>query len=298
MRIASVTTANSIISQIDSLSSQQSTLQAEIASGQKVTNPEDDPTGFNSAMALENNLNQVQQYSSNSAQALVVAQASASGLQSLNAISDRAGQIAVLGTSVLGASAMQSYATETNQLIEQAVQAANTNFNGAYIYAGTADSTPPFTVTRDASGDVTGVTYAGNDSQTNIQVSGSTQVSASTDGTTNAGLATFINNLVSLRDALTSGNTTAVNATQAGLTAGSDLITSAIATNGGIQTRIQAAQTNATAETTSLQTDLSSIVNADLPSTTVKLSQTQTAYQAALQSAVSTMQLSILNYIH
>jgi flagellin-like hook-associated protein FlgL len=38
-------------------------------------------------------------------------------------------------------------------------------------------------------------------------------------------------------------------------------------------------------------------VDADLPTTVVKLSQAQTAYQAALQSAVNVMQLSILNYL-
>ena len=43
---------------------------------------------------------------------------------------------------------------------------------------------------------------------------------------------------------------------------------------------------------------MSSVVDADLPTTITKLDQVQTAYQAALQSAVSTMQLSILNYIH
>ena len=72
----------------------------------------------------------------------------------------------------------------------------------------------------------------------------------------------------------------------------------AIATNGGIQTRIQAAQSDQTSQVTNLQSDISSVVDADLPTTIVQLTQAQTAYQAALQSAVSSMQLSILNYIH
>jgi flagellar hook-associated protein 3 FlgL len=193
---------------------------------------------------------------------------------------------------------MQSYGTETNQLIEQAVQTANTEFDGSYIYGGTASSTPPFTVTRDSSGDITNVTYAGNTSQASIPLSSSTSVSASTDGTTNQGIATFLNNLITLRDGLNNGDTTAVTNVQAGLTDGENTIVSAIATNGGIQSRIQAAQTEQTSQTTNLQTDMSSVVDADLPTTITKLDQVQTAYQAALQSAVSTMQLSILNYIH
>jgi flagellar hook-associated protein 3 FlgL len=298
MRVTSLTTSDAIIRQIGQLSSQQASLQTEVSTGQRITNPEDDPAGVDTALNFENELNQMQQYGQNATQALTVSQASYSGLQSLNSISNRAGELATLGTGTLGAGAMQSYGTETNQLIEQAVQAANSSFNGAYLYGGTAVSSPPYTVTRDASGNITGVTYVGNQSQASVPLSSSTSVAPSTDGSTNTGIATFINNLVSLRDALNSGDTTAVANTQPGLTDGENAITSAIATNGGIQTRIQAAQTDQTTRTTNLQSDLSSVVDADLPTTIVQLTQAQTAYQAALQSAVSSMQISILNYIH
>lgn len=42
---------------------------------------------------------------------------------------------------------------------------------------------------------------------------------------------------------------------------------------------------------------ISDASNADLPSTMVKLSQAQVAYQAALQSSASIMKLSLMNYI-
>jgi flagellar hook-associated protein 3 FlgL len=297
MRVTSLSTTDNIIRQIDSLNTQQANLQTEVSTGQKITNPEDNPSGFNSALTLEDDLSQVQQYGNNASQALTVAQASSSGLTSLQTVSNRAGELATLGTGTLGASAMQSYGTETNSLIQQAVQAANSSFNGAYLYGGTADGSPPFTVSEDSSGNITGVTYAGNATQAGIPLSSTTSVAPTTDGTTNAGIATFINNLVALRDALNSGDTTAVSATQQGLTDGENVIVSAIATNGAVQGQIQSAQTRQASDTTSLQTDLASDVDADLPTTITQLDQAQTAYQAALQSAVSTMQLSILNYL-
>ena len=298
MRIATSTLSQGIVNQIDTLSTQQATLQNEVSTGQKISEPEDDPSGVNTALTLESELRSIQQYGSNASQALTVAQSSSAGLTSLKSVSDRAGELATLGTGTLGTSAMQSYGTETNQLIEQAVQTANTQFDGSYIYGGTASSTPPFTVTRDSSGNISNVTYAGNTSQASIPLSSSTSVSATTDGTTNQGIATFLNNLITLRNGLNNGDTTAVTNVQAGLTDGENTIVSAIATNGGIQSRIQAAQTEQTSQTTNMQTDMSSVVDADLPTTITKLDQVQTAYQAALQSAVSTMQLSILNYIH
>jgi flagellar hook-associated protein 3 FlgL len=297
MRVATNTVSDAIVRQIDRLSTQQATLQTQVSTGQRITNPEDDPAAVASALNLESQLRAVQQYGQNADQALTLSQASYSGLQGIKAISDRAGQLATLGTGTLGSDAMSAYATETNQLIEQAVQTANTNFGGSYIYGGTAVGSPPYTVARDATGQITGVTYVGDQSQAAIPLSSSTSVTPSTDGATNSGLADFVNNLVSLRDALNSGDTTTVANTQAGLSTGEDVIVSAIATNGGVQTRIEAAQTQQTSLTTSLQSVLSSKVDADLPTTVVKLNQAQTAYQAALQSAVNLMQLSILNYL-
>jgi flagellar hook-associated protein 3 FlgL len=298
MRIASNTISDTIISQIDQLSTQQATLQNEVSTGQKITEPSDDPSTVSDALGLESQLSELKQYGSNATQALTVAQASSTGLTTLKGVSDRAGELETLGTGSLGPSAMASYGTEANQLIEEAVQAANTNFNGSYIYGGTATGTPPFTVTRDSSGDVTAVAYAGNSSQAGIPLSAGSSVTPSTDGTTNAGIASFINSLVALRDGLNNGDTTAVASSNTGLANGEDTIVSAIATNGGVQTRIQAQQTEQTSQTTNLQSDLSTDVDADLPTTITQLDQAQTAYQAALQSAVSTMQLSILNYIH
>jgi flagellar hook-associated protein 3 FlgL len=298
MRIATSTISSNIINQIDQLSTQQSTLQGEVSSGQRITNPSDDPSGVNTALTLTNELSSLNQYGDNASQALNVAQASSTGLTSLKAVSDRAGELETLGTGTLGASAMQSYGTETNQLIEEAVQTANSSFNGSYIYGGTATDAPPFTVVRDASGNVTSVSYTGNSSQAAIPLSQATSVSPTTDGTTNQGIASFINSLVALRNGLNNGDSTAVSASNAGLTDGENTLVTAIATNGGIQSRIQAAQTEQTSQTTNLQTDLASDVDANLATTVTQLDQAQTAYQAALQSGVSTMQLSILNYIH
>src|SRR5450432_2701936 len=114
MRVASLSTTDRIIQQIDSLNTQQATLQTEVSTGQKITNPEDNPSGFNTALTLEDDLSTIQQYAKNSTQALTVAQASSSGLTSLQTVSNRAGELATLGTGTLGPSAMQSYGTETN----------------------------------------------------------------------------------------------------------------------------------------------------------------------------------------
>ena len=180
---------------------------------------------------------------------------------------------------------------------ELAVQAANGTVNGSYHSAGTAVDAPPFTVARDASGQITGVTYAGNSAQAAVALSPTSSITPNTDGTTNAGLATFINQLVSLRDALASGTASAVTAVQPGLTTSENLLVSSIADVGGVQTRIEAAQSQQTDRTTSLDSLISSETSTDLPTTIVKLNQVQTAYQAALSSAANIMSHSLLDYL-
>lgn len=297
MRVASSTISDNIVRQIQLLSTQQGKLQNQVATGQRISQPEDDPAAVGRVLNLETERRHVTQYASNTSKALEISQASFSGLKGIKKISDRAGELATLGAGVLGADAMKAYATETDQLIEQAFQAANTRFNGNYIYAGTAVDAPAVTVVRNSSGQITSATYAGNTAQAAIPLSEAASVTPSTNSTTNAGLATFINNLVALRDALNTGNTSAVSTAQTNLNSSEDLLVAALADNGGVQTRIEASQAQQADRTTSVDTLISSETSADLPATIVKLNQTQTAYQAALQSASNIMKLSLLDYI-
>jgi len=297
MRISSNNVSDAIVRQIQQLNSQQAKLQNQVSTGQRISQPEDDPAAVGRVLNLESESRQLAQFGANASRALELAQASASGLQGLKKISDRAGQLATLGTGVLGADGMKTYASEADQLIEQALQFANTQSNGDYIYSGTKVDTAPFTATRDANGQITSVTYTGTAAAAAIPLSGATSVSATTDGATNTGFADFLNGLVALRDALNSGTVANVTAAQPALAGSEDLLVSAIADNGGAQTRIEATQSQQADRATSLTGLISHETDADLPSTIVKLNQTQTAYQAALASAAKIMNQSLLDYI-
>jgi flagellar hook-associated protein 3 FlgL len=298
MRITNNMVTASIVAQLQQLETQQSSLQAEVSSGLAVTQPSDNPAAFGQVIQEEGQSSQLAQYNSNASQALNLAQASYGGLNSLTSVYDRATQLAALGSGTLGASANQAYADELNQLIQQAVTTANSQFNGNYLYAGTAVTTAPFTTTTDASGNITAVSYVGNSSQTAIPLSATSAVAPGTTGTTNAGLATMINNMIAVRDAMNSGNTSAFDTAQANLTADENTLSDAVAQNGAVQLRIQSEQTQGQAGATEVGQLISNQTNADLPSTITKLSQAQLAYQAALETASKVMQLSILNYIH
>ncbi len=297
MRIASNTLSDSMIRQIQQLTSDQAKLQLQVSTGRRITQPEDDPAAVGRVLGLQTEQRQLKQYASNASRALTLAQTSYSGLQGLKKVSDRTGELATLGTGALSADSMRTYGTEVEQLLEQALQLANSRQGGDYIYGGTAVDAAPFAAARDADGRITGVVYVGNDEQAVIPLSEATTIAPSTTGETNAGIADFLNSLVALRDALNAGDIDAVRATQPNLTTAEDLIIGAMADNGGIQTRIEAAQSQQLDRATNLESLISDESSVDLPTTIVKLNQTQTAYQAALASAAKIMNLSLLDYI-
>jgi flagellar hook-associated protein 3 FlgL len=297
MRVVTNTLSNEIVRQIQQLGSKQAKLQNQVATGQRIFQPEDDPTAVGRVLNLESEQRNTTQYQQNATRAMELSQASYSGLQSVKKVSDRATEIGTLGTSIISPSAANAYASEINQLIEQTVQLANTRFRNDYIFAGTAVDAPPYAAARDPQGNVTGVTYGGNAQQQTIQLTESSSISPTTTNATNTGLQDFINDLVGLRDALLANSSSAVATAQTGLLAGEDLLVSSLADQGGVQTRIEATQTQLAGRANDLESLVSSETDADLPTTVVRLNQAQTAYQAALQSAANIMQVSLLDYL-
>jgi len=297
MRIASTTVSDSLVRQIQQLGTQQAKYQNQVATGLRISQPEDDPAAVGRVLNLESEQRQVVQYQSNASRALNLTKASYSGLQALKKVSDRATELGTLGAGAIGTASSQAYASELDQLIEQTVQTGNSRFGNDYLYAGTAVGTAPFVATRDAAGQIASVAYAGDTDRASLPLSENTTLTPTTDGATNLGIRDFLNQLVALRDALQTSNTSGVSAAQTALIATEDLLVSTLAEHGGVQTRIETTQTQLADRATSLQSLVSDETEADLPATIVKLNQTQTAYQAALQSAANIMKISLLDYI-
>lgn len=297
MRIASNTVQDNIVRQIQQLGVQSAKLQSQVASGQRVTQAEDDPAAAGRVLNQQSELRRVDQFGRNATRALEVTSATFAGLNSIKDISDRAGELATLGRSPTSPDALKAYSAEVNQLIEQLVQVGNTRLGNDYIFAGTAVDAPPFSVTRDAAGNVTAASYDGNASQAAIPLSEVASISPFASGATNQGVADLLNHLVGLRDALDANDGAALATAQDDLINGEDTFVSALASVGAVESRIQVNQAQQQTRGDSLVGLVAAETGADLPDTIVRLNQSQVAYQAALQSAASIMKLSLLDYI-
>ena len=312
MRIAGTSYTDSMINRLNNLTSQQYLLQSQISTGQRIQKPEDDPAGMARALRLQADTSAQTQYAQNISTLQTGANTAYNAMQQIKTISDRAGEIATLADGTKTPTELQAYATEVNQLIQQAVQLANTKNGDSYVFSGTKSNTPPFTTTTDANGNVTAVSYQGNTNVTQTEIAQGTTLSVGTPGENTAGAgprglladsrygADFFNHLISLQKDLASGNTSNIaKVDQPALLKDEDNLIYQIGNNGVVQSRLDSAATNASNLQSSLQQSFTKVVGVDMTKAITDLSQAQSTYQAALSSSsvLLKLQQSVMTYL-
>jgi len=297
MRIPDLNNSDSLIGNFQRLNSRQTDLSNQVTTGQRISKISDDPAAAARVLQLQQQKQRLQQYAKNGDQALAISQTTYASITTLKSVSDRAGELSVLGVGATDSTAYTGWATEVNQLIEQSVSTLNSTYDGQQLFGGTKTDAAPFTATRDASGNITAVTYTGSTDSQSVNISENSTVSPYSSGTTNQKLGDFITRLIALRDGLQNGDSAAVQAVQPGLSSSEDDILGTVATIGTTQTRIEGDRTQMEARYTELEKLTSAETDADMSTTIVKLTQTQTAYQAALQVGAQVLRVSLLDYL-
>lgn len=304
MRVAGTSYTGSMTNQINLLAAQQYKLQSQATTGQSITAPEDDPAGIAQALGLQTDASNVAQYAQNISTLQSHSNLIADALSRLKTISDKVSEIAVGSDGTSTSPELQANATTTTQLIQQAVDIMNTKDGDQYLFGGTASGQPPFAMTKDASGNVTGVTYQGNTSVTDNEIGLNSTITVDAPGENNSGTgargvvsdsrygADFFNHMISLQNHLISGDTTSIQSVDdPNLTKDSDNLVYQVGNNAAALSRLDLASSAASSKQSALNTSLNSVAGADLTQTLTQLTQAQNAYQIALQSSSSIMQL-------
>lgn len=311
MRVTGNSFTSSMVDQLNLLSARQYRLQNQATSGQSIQAPEDNPAGMQQALGIQDENSRVSQYAKNIATLQDRATAASSVLQQLKTISDRITEIAAGVDGTTGSPEMQSDASLVTDYIKHAVQLMNSKSGGQYLFGGT-NGQIPFVMTTDANGNVTGVTYQGDTGANQADIAENTGVTVDIPGQNDTGSgprgvvsdsrygADFFNHLISLQNHLQSNDAASVKSVDSpGLLKDEDNLIFQVASNGAMQSRLDAAATTASSRQTSLQKSMTNVAGADLTQTLVQLTQAQNSYQVALQGAskILQMQQSILNYL-
>ncbi|MBI5385919.1 MAG: flagellar hook-associated protein FlgL [Verrucomicrobia bacterium] len=310
MRVSSSTFPNTLVQQLSKLTAKQSQLQNQIATGQKLTLPEDDPTAMHRVLDFQTEESRIGQYQRNITYLRETAEANYNVMKGIKKISDRAGEIATLADDTKSPTELRTLGQEVTQLIKQAVQMMNGKLRGDYLFGGTRNQNPPYELATDSAGKVTSVTYQGNSAVTETEIAEnnpfSVQVTgANTSGSGPLGLITdsrtgadFFNHLISLQQHLLDDDNASVTATdRPNLANDEENIISHLGSNGAMQARLDTAESLIGSRQQGVSNLISKEADADLSESIVRLSQSQTAYQAALQSASRILDKSLMDYL-
>lgn len=290
MRVTQAGIWNLVRQNLASNSTRLREVEEQAVTGLLITKPSDAPELVGQIDRLQAGSLDQEVYGKNAAQAIGSLDQLDSALGRVHDTLSRARELAVQTAGDLSNSDDRGYAAlEVSALRDTLLDAANSNFGGRYIFAGTAYDTPPFA--DDGS-------YVGSTDVPTTKVGDSTWVDTGLDGSAVFDdTADIFAAIDAFQTALESDDTAGIQAALDDIDAALDQVMSARA-NVGNQTNV-ATDASSLAESLGAQLDagLSDIVSADPAETYMKLSELRTSYQTALQVAASAKSVGLFDLI-
>ena len=297
IRTTNLGTTNSMLNYITTAESKYYALSEEASSGKKLTKPSDDPTGTKTVLNINAKLDQLSSYSDNMKLAQneldVVDDTYASVTNALQNAKDLATQAA---NGTYSQSDLNGIKVQINQIIEGVVDLANTQYNGNYLFSGTATSTPAYSVTRDTNGNITDIKYNGTAStgeyERYVQISDGVSVAVNTTGDQVFGASTtgppavhtgLMNTLMTLSNALGPvSDSSAISGTLDSFSTDLDTISAARTQEASVTKRFDITGYSIDTATTQLTASKSDLQDADLSTVLSDLATQKLALQATM----------------
>jgi flagellar hook-associated protein 3 FlgL len=293
MRISDVSSANSLTSSLQDYSSLETELTTELTSGKSIDELQDDSSVSYKLLNSQVDRDSLIQYNNNAEIADNIITAGTDTLSSISDEIDVALEVAESGQED------SSYSTQVDKIIEEITSLANTTYGGEYLFAGTASgsSTAPYTLTYDDDGNVESVTYNGSGDGRDIEVAEGVTINPFTSDSDNQNIVDTINALISLRDAIASGDSDAITSASDSLSDAQDSLTDVSSSLSTTQGRVELIITSNSNKYALLDDAEETATNADENETTVTLLAAQNAYSAALQCTSMILDESLLDYL-
>jgi flagellar hook-associated protein 3 FlgL len=300
-RVTELMTTQQVLADIQSAQDQMDTTQQQLASGLTISQPSDDPYGASLAVTLNDQLSSLTGYTNDITDGTGWSQATSASLTNIQNMVQRVQELVVQAANgTESATDLADSAAEVNQLTSAIEQEANTQYNGQYIFSGTATSTAPYAA---ATGDV----YQGNGAAVSRQIGPGTSLQVNVDLSTllgngqasgdgglldtlrtvaadlNGGTPADVQDLSTKQISNLQGNFNTLEQMQAGAGATQDRLT--LATS-----RISALQTSDTAA-------LSNDEDTNMATAMTTYSNEQAAFSAALRAGADIVQNSLMNFL-
>ncbi|HNW93094.1 MAG TPA: flagellar hook-associated protein FlgL [bacterium] len=185
MRVTQATAYTTVLSNLQKNLEKADYLNYTISSGSTIRYTSDDPVGACQTIAYGSDISRTEQYLENIADADDWLLATDNAMSAVGDILKRVRTLTVQGSNdTYTAEEREDIASEINELLEELVNDANTQYGGRYLFGGTETvSGSPYTVTRNSEGLVTEVGYNGDSEAINREVDENTTLQINISGT-------------------------------------------------------------------------------------------------------------------
>jgi flagellar hook-associated protein 3 FlgL len=269
----------------------------EAATGKSVSQPSDNPSA--SADMVQNSIEtaNVDQYTQNTSSALSMVQTADS---SLSSVVTSLTQAISLGTEAsngtINASNLQAIATQVQGILSSVVSQANTDYEGVYLFGGTASTTAPYTA---SSSSASGYTYNGNNNSNSVAIGDDQSVQVNLPGSQVFSNSTtdVLGSLSSLVSAIQSGSSSAIESATSSVSAALSYVDQQRVVYGNAETQLNSQETYLQNETVNLTSQQTSLIGIDEATAAETLSADETANSAALAAAAKVLPTTLLNYL-
>ena len=275
-------------------------IQEKLSSGKQINRPSDDPSGTRKVLGLRAEELQVQQFLDNTETAKEQINYTSNTLESIQEIFTKIKQLAIQASDdTLGQSDRKITAGELNELLESVLQNANTDNNGRYIFSGTKTLTSAFTATRDSSGNISSVSYNGNNEEIKYQIGPNTFIQINLPGGKLFQDNKIFSTLISLKDALkaTTFDSTAFSNLRNTLDTATNALSTEITRFGAKANRLEMTTNSLENSQTALKELISYTEDADIASLIMNLKHQENVLQASLQTGAKIIQPTLLDFL-
>jgi flagellar hook-associated protein 3 FlgL len=302
VRITTQMTTTGVLANINNVQQQLANTQQQLSTGLSINQPSDNPYGASLAIQLKNDLAGLGNYQSSVTDGTAWASAADTSLTNVMSMLQRAQELTVQASNGDESSTdLSSTADEIDQLADAMKQEANAQYNGQYIFSGTATNTQPYTTS-------TGDTFQGNTGavtrtigpSANLQVN--VDVSGLLGGGTGAADGKLLDTLRSIASDMRSGNSAGVadlSSNQLGNLQNSlNSLEQLQANVGAVQNRLSLAGTRIQGLQNSDTAALSNDEDVNMAQAVTTFSNEQAAFTAALRAGANIVQSSLMDFLN
>ncbi|MDQ8154810.1 MAG: flagellar hook-associated protein FlgL [Gemmatimonadota bacterium] len=298
MRITNNMATQLAVMQFDVARQKLEEAQRKVTTGKAFERASEDPTGAATVMANTGALRALEQYKRNIGVGNRRLSLEENAVDQLTSLITRAKELAISqATDTASSQTRQVMLAEVNQLVQQAVNLANTQIGSDYLFGGTTSATAPFTI--DTSGPAYTFTASGSAGGLQLEIGNGQRATATHDGTELFGTETagVLKSLADFAAALSTGQQAAVASSIAGLDDSLASSQTRLGEVGARQNQMQIADANIAAFKQNLIALNSDLQDVDLENAITELVGRQTAYQAAMAATSRVMSLNLTDYL-